>query len=48
MRLFSRTIRKHFTKIKVFWVGPEAMIGFRSGYRLTIAEQSPPEFDLQQ
>jgi hypothetical protein len=46
MRLFTRTIRKHFTKVKVFWVGPEAMIGFRRAYRLTIAEQSPTEYDL--
>jgi hypothetical protein len=46
MGLLNRTIRNHFTRIKAFWVGPEAMIGFRQGYRLTVAEQSPPEFDL--
>ena len=47
MRLLARVVRGHFTRIGAFWVGPEAMIGFRHGYRLTQAEQSPAEFDLR-
>jgi hypothetical protein len=46
MKRFSGAIRKSFCRIKAFWVGPEAERLLDAGMRLTIAEQSPPEFNL--
>jgi hypothetical protein len=46
MKVFNRAIKKHFGKIKAFYVGPEASILLDAGKRLTAAEQSPREFDL--
>src|SRR4051812_861655 len=46
-RAFDAAIRKTFVKIQAFHVGPEAVALLDSGYRLTAAEQSPPEFDLR-
>lgn len=46
MRQFHSAFRKYGTKIKTFMVGLEAEELLRSGTRLTIAEQSPAEFDL--
>jgi hypothetical protein len=46
-RAFDAAIRKHFVKIRAFYVGPEAEALLDSGCRLTAAEQSPPEFDLR-
>jgi hypothetical protein len=45
-RAFDTAIRKHFVKIKAFYVGPGAEALLDSGYRLTAAEQCPREFDL--
>jgi hypothetical protein len=47
MKLFSSAIRKLSTKIKAFYVGPEALEMLRQGKRLTIAAQSPSTFDLK-
>lgn len=46
MKLFHTAIKKRFTKIRAFYVGPNAQLMLRAGKRLTIAEQSPREFDL--
>lgn len=46
MKKFRTAFRKQGTKIKSFWVGREAEGLLRAGTRLTIAEQSPPQFDL--
>ncbi|SRR5216683_1862579 len=46
MRRFQSSIRKHFVKIRSYYVGPGALEALREGKRLTIAEQSPREFDL--
>ena len=43
---FVAYVRKSFHKIKAFWVGPHAEALLDAGKRLTIAEQSPREFDL--
>jgi len=49
MRSAYAGIRATFTKIgKHYWVGPEAFARFKAGARLTMAEQSPPEFDLKE
>lgn len=48
MGLARRTIKKHFTRVRAFWVGPEALTYLRSGKRLTIAEQSSPIYDLRE
>jgi hypothetical protein len=46
-RAFDAAIRKHFVRIKAFYVGPGAAALLDSGRRLTAAEQCPPEFDLR-
>ena len=46
MRAVHSGIKKHFTRVQAFWVGPEALAALRSGKRLTYAVQSPPEYDL--
>lgn len=43
---FYRAIKTHFTKVKAFYLGPQAMEWLKSGKRLTISVQSPKEFDL--
>jgi hypothetical protein len=47
MKRFYSAIRKRFTKVRAFWVGPEALALLGAGKRLTIAAQSPREFDLR-
>lgn len=46
-RAFDSAIRHAFRKIKAFYVGPQAEGLLDSGWRLTAAEQCPPEFDLR-
>lgn len=46
MKRFQSQIRKSFRKIKAYWVGPHAEALLDAGKRLTIAEQSPRDFDL--
>ena len=48
MRKYRAAIKRRFTRIDAFWVGPAALIDFRKGRRLTIAEQSPLEYDLRE
>jgi hypothetical protein len=45
-RALQSRVKKHFTRVRAYWVGPEALIAFRAGRRLTMAIQSPPEYDL--
>ena len=46
MKRFQSAIRKHFVKIKAFYVGSNARKLLESGKRLTISAQSPRDFDL--
>ena len=46
MRRFACAIKKQFTKIRAFYVGPKARELLDKGKRLTIAAQSPRDFDL--
>jgi len=46
MKAFERGFKKHFTKVKAYWVGPRAFARLKDGNRLTIAAQSPRDFDL--
>jgi hypothetical protein len=48
MRAAASAAKKHFTKVRAYWVGPEALVQLRSGRRLTGAEQSPPMYDLRE
>ena len=48
MKKFSSAMRKNFTKVRAYWVGPGAMARLTAGARLTAAVQCPPEYDLQQ
>jgi hypothetical protein len=47
MKLFNGAMRKQFTKVRAFYVGPHALTWLHSGKRLTISDQSPHEFDLK-
>lgn len=44
--VFGQAVRKHFSKVKSFWVGPQAMRLLDSGGRLTSSMKAPSEFDL--
>jgi hypothetical protein len=46
MKRFQAAVRKTFSKVKAFYVGPKALALLESGKRLTISAQSPREFDL--
>ncbi|MCE9547320.1 MAG: hypothetical protein K8T25_17750 [Planctomycetia bacterium] len=46
MKRFNSAFKKSFSKIQGRFVGPQALVFFRAGKRLTIAAQSPREFDL--
>jgi hypothetical protein len=46
MNRFRSAIKKYFVKIGAYYVGPRALELLKDGKRLTIAEQSPREFDL--
>jgi len=43
-----RVLGKQCTRIKTYFVGREALVLLRQGVRLTISDQSPPEFDLRE
>lgn len=45
-KAFEAAFRKHFKKVKAFWVGPHALELLKAGKTLTIAAQSPKEFSL--
>jgi hypothetical protein len=47
MRAYRKAFRSRFTKIGAFYVGEEAERILMSGGRLTMAVQSPPEYDLK-
>jgi hypothetical protein len=46
IKQFAKVLRKSFRKLKAYWVGPEAERLLEAGKRLTIAAQTPREFDL--
>lgn len=45
-RAFASAVAKHFTRIRGFYVGPEAEGLLHRGCRLTIGADSPREYDL--
>ncbi len=47
MKLFHGAVRKQFTKVRAFYVEPQALTWLYAGKRLTISDQSPREFDLK-
>ncbi len=47
MRHFKAAIKSKFSKVKMFYVGPQALALLKQGKRLTAGEQSPPEYDLK-
>jgi hypothetical protein len=48
MRLVTASVKKHFTRINGYWVGPKALLRLRDGFRLTMAEQSPSTYNLRE
>jgi hypothetical protein len=47
MKRFHAAIKKTFSKVQDYYVGPEAYCLLERGWRLTAATQSPPECDLR-
>ena len=47
MKAVRSSVRKRFEKIQAFYVGAEAAQMLDAGKRLTIAAQSPPDYDLR-
>jgi len=47
IRSFDAGFRKHFVKVKAYWVGPQALAYLNQGGRLTAAIQCPADYDLQ-
>lgn len=45
-KYFSSKIKTHFKRIGAFYVGEEAQIKLREGWRLVTDEKSPREYDL--
>lgn len=46
MSRFRDQVKKHFVRVKAYHVGPNALRLLKAGKRLTVAEQSPHDFDL--
>ena len=46
MKRFNSVVRKRFTKIKAFWLGPNTLVFLNTGKRLTASAQSPRDYDL--
>lgn len=46
-KLFTKEIKRQFTKIQSFWVGHEAEALLDHGWRLTTSVKSPPLYDLK-
>jgi hypothetical protein len=46
-RLYSEHLLRGFSRVGLYWLGPEALGGFHGGQRLvTISVRSPREYDL--
>lgn len=45
-RRFDRALRRHFVRVRAYWVGPEARRRLIAGWRLTTAAHSPRTYDL--
>jgi hypothetical protein len=48
MNSLRKSMRRSFTRVGAFWVGPEALALLREGRRLCTAIQSPVEYDLRE
>jgi hypothetical protein len=46
-KILANLVRQRFSKVNAFYLGSEALNAWKAGARLTIAVQSPPEFDLR-
>ena len=44
---FIRKLRKGFTRIHSYYVGPQALQLMKEGYRLTMSIQTPESSDLR-
>jgi hypothetical protein len=48
-RLYSSELFRAFQRVRLYWLGPEALRAFRAGQRLvTIGVRSPREYDLSE
>ena len=47
--VYSTELLRGFQQVGLYWLGPEALRGFKAGQRLvTIGVRSPPEYDLSE
>jgi hypothetical protein len=46
-KILANLVRERFSRVNAFYLGSEALNAWNAGARLTIAVQSPPEFDLR-
>jgi hypothetical protein len=46
-QLMVRTVTKGFRRVQSYWLGPEALVLFHAGARLTAAVQRPKTYDLR-
>jgi hypothetical protein len=47
--VYSTELLRGFRKVRLYWVGPDALVGLNSGQRLaTIGVRSPREYDLSE
>jgi hypothetical protein len=47
--VYSTELLRGFERVRHYWLGPEALRGFRAAQRLvTIGVRSPPEYDLSE
>ncbi len=44
---FVKKLRKGWTRIESYYVGPQALQLMKEGYRLTMSTQTPESFDLR-
>jgi len=47
-RLFRKWYKKRSQRVRSYWVGAEALVMLRSGYRLTCNETASPIYDLRE
>jgi hypothetical protein len=47
MKIFTHEIKCHFSRVRDYWVGPDAFHLLQGGARLTSSASAPSEFDLK-
>jgi hypothetical protein len=48
MRKLASLTKKHFTRVNVYWLGPDALEKLRAGARLTLNIYASADFNLRE